>query len=85
MSRTEHLSAPLCAKKKSRACEPKHENCVRIVLEPVIATMSFPRGCFPTMITPFLEDGSIDYPTTARLVNWCELCEFVTIGFSSQS
>jgi hypothetical protein len=24
---------------------------------------SLPKGCFPTMITPFLEDGAIDYAT----------------------
>lgn len=31
---------------------------------------ALPRGCFPTMITPFLDDGSIDYPTLDALIEW---------------
>mmetsp|Transcript_6224 Transcript_6224/g.16050 ORF Transcript_6224/g.16050 Transcript_6224/m.16050 type:complete len:327 (+) Transcript_6224:141-1121(+) len=29
-----------------------------------------PKGCFPTMITPFLESGEIDYPTLDALIEW---------------
>ena len=31
---------------------------------------SLPSGCFPTMITPFNADGSIDYPTLSGMVEW---------------
>ncbi len=29
-----------------------------------------PDGIWPTMITPFTEDGTIDYPSLEKLVNW---------------
>lgn len=32
--------------------------------------MALPRGSFPTMITPFLENGDIDFATVDRLVEW---------------
>jgi len=32
--------------------------------------MSLPRGSFPTMITPFLQNGDIDWATTDRLIEW---------------
>ncbi len=34
------------------------------------ATRGFPGGSFPTMITPFHEDGSIHWDMLARLVEW---------------
>eukprot|EP00591_Stephanopyxis_turris_P000462 CAMPEP_0195523596 /NCGR_PEP_ID=MMETSP0794_2-20130614/22855_1 /TAXON_ID=515487 /ORGANISM="Stephanopyxis turris, Strain CCMP 815" /LENGTH=337 /DNA_ID=CAMNT_0040653621 /DNA_START=59 /DNA_END=1072 /DNA_ORIENTATION=- len=39
-----------------------------------MATQALPKGSFPTMITPFIEEGEhageIDYPIVKRLVNW---------------
>lgn len=32
--------------------------------------MALPRGSFPTMITPFLPGGEIDWITTDRLIEW---------------
>jgi len=40
----------------------------------IMATQALPKGSFPTMITPFIEEGEhageIDYPIVKRLVNW---------------
>lgn len=35
-----------------------------------MSTASIPDGVWPTMVTPFLEDGGIDYATLERLVEW---------------
>ena len=31
---------------------------------------TFPKGAYPAMITPFHEDGSIDYPAVNELLRW---------------
>ena len=33
---------------------------------------TFPKGAYPAMITPFHEDGSIDYPAVNELLRWYE-------------
>lgn len=33
---------------------------------------TFPKGAYPAMITPFHEDGSIDYPAVEGLLRWYE-------------
>ena len=33
---------------------------------------TFPKGAYPAMITPFKEDGAIDYPAVGELLRWYE-------------